>query len=427
MAVWAGQLVSITGTVLSAFGLQLFVFTETGSVTKLTFVAFAFAVPSIVLAPLAGAVVDRVDRRVAMLVADAAAGAATLALAGLFLADALELWHIYVATAVGASANAFQEPAWLASIPLLVERNRLGRANGMVQLNQGLATVLAPALAGALLVTVGLGGVLLVDVATFAVGVVTLAAVRFPRPERTDGEQASLREDAAFGWRYLRRRPGLFGLLWIYAGVNFMLSFGNVLLIPLVVSFASEAAAGGVLSAAGVGAVAGSVVVSAWGGPRRLVRGVMAGIFVSGGFVAVSGMRASVPLIAAAAIALMFTVPIVNTTSQVIWQTKVEPAVQGRVFSLRRMISNAVAPLAILAAGPLADGVFEPLLAEGGALAGTAGEVLGTGEGRGIGLLLVMAGLATAGLAVVGWMAPRIRNLENEIPDALDREEAEVP
>ena len=209
--VWIGQLVSISGTTLSGFGMQLFVFGETGSVTQLSFVALAYTVPAVALAPLAGSIADRWDRRSIMLVSDAFAGAATLTLAILFFADSLEIWHIYAITAIGSTGNAFQEPAWMASIPLLVERKHLGRANGLVQMNQGVSIVIAPVAAGALLVTVGLGGVLLVDMATFIIGVVTLSAVSFPKVPGKRKETTSVREDAAFGWRYLRERPGLFG------------------------------------------------------------------------------------------------------------------------------------------------------------------------------------------------------------------------
>ncbi|MEE8331374.1 MAG: MFS transporter [Acidimicrobiia bacterium] len=417
--VWVGQLVSITGTTLTAFGLQLYVFAETGSVTNLSLVALAYTVPAIILAPLAGSVADRADRRVVMLGADAVAGAATLITAALFFADALELWHIYLLVATGSGANAFQEPAWLASVTLLVPTEQLPRANGLVQLNVGLSFVIAPAAAGALLVTVGLGGVLLVDVATFLIGVITLAIVRFPRATPVGGGPGdSWVSEAVFAWRYLRDRPGLFGMLWIFAGVNFMLSFGNVLIIPLVVSIASEASAGAVVSAAGLGAVTGSLVVSAWGGPKKLVAGIMAGMFVGGLLTSVAGLRSSVPLIGVAFVLMLVVMPIVNALSQTIWQRKVEAGIQGRVFSLRRMISSAVSPLAILAAGPLADSVFEPRLQPGGALADSVGAVIGTGPGRGIGFLFVLSGFGMMILAVYGYSRPRIRGIESEIPDA---------
>jgi len=416
--VWGGQLVSILGSTMSAFGLQLWVYAETGSVTNLALVALAFALPAVLISPFAGALVDRWDRRKVMLASDAVAGVATLCVAGLYATDSLHLWHIYVLVAVGSMGSAFQAPAWLASIPLLVPKPHLGRANGLVQLNDGLSLVMAPALAGVVLVASGLGAILLIDVATFLFAVGTLAVVRFPRPEgHAATSTGSMLGDAAAGWRYVRERGGLFGLLWVYAGVNFSLSFGNVLFIPLVVAFASESAAGGVLSAAGFGAVAGSVAVSAWGGPKKRVRGTMIAIVGAGLGVALAGVRPSLVLVAASAFALMAMVPVANTSSQVLWQLKVPPAMQGRVFAIRRMISQAISPIAILASGPLADRVFEPLMAEGGALAGSVGSVIGVGPGRGVGLMFIVTGLLTALLGVVGYLAPRVRNIETELPD----------
>lgn len=416
--VWGGQLVSVLGTTMSGFGFQIWIYTETGSVTNLALMSLAFALPATLISPFAGALVDRWDRRIVMMASDGITGAATLVIAALYLTDHLALWHVFVLVTIGSVGNAFQAPAWMASIPLIVPKAHLGRANGLVQLNEGLSLVMAPALAGIVLVVWGLGGILLIDVATFVFAVGTLLIVRFPRPERDTGHDAgSLLGDAAAGWTYIRERRGLFGLLWVYAGVNFSLSFVNVLLIPLVVSFASETAAGGVLSAAGFGAILGSLVVSAWGGPKKRVRGTMAAIAGAGIGVAVAGLRPSLLLVGVAAFSLMAMVPVANTASQVLWQLKVPPAMQGRVFAIRRMISQAIAPVAILLAGPLADHVFEPLLAEGGGLAGTVGRLIGTGTGRGVAFMYIVFGLLTALLALAGYANRSVRNLETDLPD----------
>jgi hypothetical protein len=114
--------------------------------------------------------------------------------------------------------------------------------------------------------------------------------------------------------------------------------------------------------------------------------------------------------------------PIVNSASLVIWQTKVEEGVQGRVFSFRRMIAQGVSPLAILLAGPLADHGFEPLMAQGGGLADSVGAVIGVGPGRGIALLYVVAGIGTMMLAMVGWSRAHIRNIETDLPDVAGRD-----
>ncbi|MDJ0952887.1 MAG: MFS transporter [Acidimicrobiia bacterium] len=421
VVVWLGQLVSITGTTLTAFGLQFFIYTETGSVTRVAAIALSYALPAVALAPIAGSVVDRADRRVVMLASDLLAGSGTAALLWWVSAGTPPFWFICLAVAVGSSANAFQDPAWLASIPVLVPRAQLGRANGMVQLNLGVSVVVAPLLAGALLAAGGLRAVLIVDLVSFGVGVLTLAAVRFPPYDRDRSPDRTVRSDSGFAWRYLRERPGLFWLLWIYAGVNFMMSMTNVLLIPLVLSFATATALGVILSISGVGAVVGSLIVSTYGEPKRLVRTIMLGIGVSGLLTALAGTRASLLIIGIPTVLVLLLNPIVNGASQVVWQTKVAEGAQGRVFSLRRMIGQAISPIAILLAGPLADGIFEPALASGGALAGSVGELIGTGTGRGIGFLYVLAGLAITALAVIGWLLPHVRNIERELPDLAGR------
>ncbi|MCH7585445.1 MAG: MFS transporter [Acidobacteria bacterium] len=422
--VWSGQLVSVVGTMLTGFGLQIWVYQETGSVTALAGIALAFTLPAIVISPFAGALVDRWDRRKVMLYADLASGLSTLIIALLFITNGLALWHIYLLIGVGNVGNSFQSPAWMATIPLIVPKAQLGRANGLVQLNEGVGIVAAPAIAGVLLLTTGLGGVLIVDFATFLVAVSTLAVVRFPRPKaHAETSTGSIRGDAMAGWHWVRERKGLFGLLWVYAGVNFTLSFGNVLIFPLILAFASEGAAGSVLSVAGFGMIGGSVLVSAWGGPKRRVRGTMMAIFVAGLGVALAGLRPSVIVVGIAAFIMMSAVPVANAASQVLWQSKVPPAVQGRVFAIRRMISQGISPLAILLAGPLADKVFEPLLAEGGRLAGSVGSVIGTGPGRGIGLMYIVTGLLTALLGIIGYSLPRVRHLETELPDYIEDSE----
>jgi DHA3 family macrolide efflux protein-like MFS transporter len=421
LVVWAGQLVSVSGTSLTGFGLQVWVFLETGSVTRLALVSLAYALPAVLLSPLAGVVVDRVDRRLAMLAADVVAGISTLLIALLFFTHSLQLWHIYLLSGFGALGNTFQSPAWMAAITLLVPKERLGRANGMVMTSDALSVVVAPVLAGALLATVGLGAVLLTDLATFAVAVFTLALVRFPRPERSAATRdRSVVREVVEGWRYLRERGGLLWLLFIYAGVNFALSFTNVLLIPLIVSFATEAAAGAVISAAGAAMLVGSLLVSAWGGPkRRRIAWIMGGIAAGGLAVMVSGWRPSLAVIAGGYMVLALLEPVINTASQVIWQLKVPPGLQGRVFSLRRMLAQAAAPLAIVLAGPLADRVFEPLMAGSSPFARVAGAVIGQGPGRGIALMFILAGVGSVLLGTAGWMHPRVRHLESEVPDQI--------
>jgi MFS family permease len=421
IVVWGGQLVSTLGSSMTGFALAIWVYRETGSVTRLAIVTLAATLPSLVLGPFAGALVDRVDRRVAMLAADTVAASATLTLAVIFATGRPPYSVIVLAAVVYGTTAAFQEPAYQAAIPALVAKEHLGRANGLVQLGPSLGSLLAPAGAGAILVVAGIEVVLLVDLVTFLFAVGTLITVRFPeiRDSVERVEPTSLWSDAREGFRYLGARRGLVGLLLIYAGANFFLDIANVLLTPLLLAVTNEAGLGTVVSLGGAASLLGGLVLSAWGGPRRKVRGIMTMIGIAAGGLVIAGWSPSIWAIGIGWASLVFLMPMIGGTSQTLWQTKVAPAVQGRVFAARRMVGSGISPLAFLAAGPLADLVFEPLMTPGGGLADTLGPVFGTGPGRGIGLLFVIAGLAIMLIAMVGWLVPRVRNLEAEIPDAL--------
>lgn len=421
LTIWLGRVVARVGTGLTGFALAVWVYQRTGSVTQLALISFFMTLPAVLMSPLAGTLVDRWDRRRAMILSDAGAGLSTLAIALLVWRGQAEIWLIYLALAIAAVFQSFQWPAFSAATSLLVSKRDLGRANGLIQLGLAIAQVLAPVLGAALLAVIALRGVVLVNFFSFLCAILTLSLVRVPAPAAS-GEGASrdaLLREAAYGWTYLRQRPGLLGLLALFAATNFTMGMLSVLITPLVLSFAPASVLGPVLSVAGGGMLAGGVLMSVWGGPRQRARGIFIPLLLQGVALLVGGWRESAPLIAAAAFVFMLGFPIVNACSQAIWQSKVAAEVQGRVFAMRQMIALSSLPLAQLAAGPLADFVFEPLLAAGGPLAGSVGQLVGVGPGRGIGLLFMVLGIANLLVLAAAWSYPRLRQVEDELPDAV--------
>jgi MFS family permease len=420
--VWAGQLVSGVGSGFTSFALGVWVYRATGSVTSFALILVAATLPTILLLPFAGALVDRWDRRRTMIVADTVSASATLALALLLYAGRLQIGHIYLAAMVHAACGAFQWPAYSAATTLLVPRHLLGRAAGMVEFAYATAGILSPLLAGILIGRIGIPGVMLVDCATLAAAVGTLGSVRFPRPAARAGAGArpSLWSEIRLGVRYVSERPGLRRLLAFFSSINLFSNFNNVLIVPLVLSFATPAVLGATLSTGAAGILLGGTVMSAWGGPRPRVRGIVVGGGLLGMSMMVTGLRPWAPMVAAGLFLFNFWLPVMNGCSQAVWQVKVPPELQGRVFAIRRMIATCTAPVCYLVAGPLADGVFAPLLAPGGALAGRLGPLLGgTGPGRGIGLLFVVMGGMCVLVAVAGLLSPRLMRMEDALPDAL--------
>jgi hypothetical protein len=269
-----------------------------------------------------------------------------------------------------------------------------------------------------------LEGVILIDVATFVFAVLTLLLVRFPRLVAmgvNTPEDASLWRGLSVGWRYISARSGLMGLLLFMAAVNFLWGMVGALITPMILSWTSSDALGVIISIAGAGMLTGSLVMSAWGGPRRRVKGVLNFEMLSGLCFVLMGLRPSSWLVAAGAFGAHVTIAIVFGSNQAIWQSRVEPQVQGRVFATEQMVARSAAPLAYLLAGPLADRVFDPLLAVDGPLAASLGLVLGAGPGRGIGLLFVLMGAIKVGITLLGWLNPHLRNVEDELPEAAMR------
>jgi len=418
-----GQMVSAFGSGLSFFALGVWVYQSTGSATRFALVVFFASAPAVLLSPVAGTLVDRFNRRWVMILSDTCAAVPTLVIVLLLRADALALWYLYVAVGLGALASTFQGPAFIAATTLLVPKEHYARANGAAQAGYALAGVLAPLSAGMLLVKIGLSGVILIDFATFVFAVSTLFFVHIPQPPRTEeGEAArgSFVAETLYGWTYIRQRAGLFSMLILLAVFNFCMGTIQVILTPLVLSFADAEALGVVLSIAVSGIVVGGILMVVWGGPKRRMTGVYLALTLQGLILFAGGLRASVALIATAAFFFMFGIPIINSCIQAIWQSKVAPDVQGRVFAMRSLIVMASTPLGYLSGGPLIDYVFEPLLAAGGPLAASVGAVIGTGSGRGAALLFITLGCVILLSVLLGYRYSPMRNVEDELPDAID-------
>lgn len=420
-----GQAVSLLGSGLTSFAVGVWVFQHTDSVSMYLLVGFFSRFPSLLASPMVGTIVDRVDRRVAIIVADLGAGVGTFLLALLFLFDRVDLWQICTVVALQSALGATQFPAFSALTAQMVSTEELSRASGLRELVRSSSFLLAPLVAGSLLNLIGIGWIMLLDFVTILPAIASLLWVDVGGRSREERRKAASRRRTSFwqetreGWHYVKGRRGLVGLLLLFAVVNYLSIGVQTLLTPLILGFASAQVLGVVLTTAGVGLLAGSGLMSLWAGPRRRVVAILFLLGVQGLTLVMGALREDVVLITAAAFVYISAQPVVKTCSQAIWLRKVEPAVQGRVFAIRQMIVGSTMPLAYLTMGPLADHVFEPLMAPDGALAATVGPLIGTGPGRGIALMFGIMGFLTIGIAFVASGYRALKNLEEEVPDAV--------
>lgn len=432
--IWFGQFVSALGSGLTGFALGVWLYQDTGSVLYFALSILAFMIPGVFFSPFAGALVDRFPRRWMMILSDGGAGLSTLFVLVMLLSGNLVWWHVLIANFFNALFNSFQWPAWSAATTMLVPQEQLGRASGMTQIGDALSQIISPAIAGALFVGFGLEGVVMIDFVTFLFAVATLLFVRIPEPvisAESKKNQGSLMTEIRFGWNYITARKGLFYLLLFFAASNFVTGFMNPLILPMLLELADAGQVGVSASIVGVGMLVGTLVMSAWGGPKRRVLGVVGFSVWAGLALAMLGVVPSLPWVTFWAFLMMMVFPIIGGSSQALWQAKTDPDVQGRVFSVRRMIAQFTAPISVMLAGPLVDGVFQPAMNEGGVLASRLGPWIGVGPGRGVAALFVVLGLLQILVAAVALANPRLRRADLEIPNvevkARDEETPVVP
>lgn len=419
--IWFGQLISALGSGLSGFALGVWIYERTGSVTMFALVVLSFEIPGIFFSPVAGALVDRWNRRIILILCDTAAAVSMLGVLLLELNNSLEVWHLLVVAFISAIAGSFQWPAFSAATTMLVPKEHLGRAGGMTQIGEAISRLLSPVLAGALFLSIGLSGIILIDLVTFAFAVTCMLVISIPEPVRaapSPSEKPSLWKEIRFGWDFILGRRGLLLLLLYIAVLNLWFGFTNPLFTPLLLEISNPQDAGLAFSLMGLGSVAGTLIMSAWGGPKRRVYGVLASGIWAGIALAFHGVAPNLWVVATAGLFFQMSLPIMAACSQALWQTKTPPEVQGRVFSMRRLIAQFTAPLGTLIAGPLVDQWLQPAMEPGGALAGSLGSLIGVGAGRGSAAVFLFAGLFVflASLAFFG--SPRLRNVDTEIPDA---------
>lgn len=422
IVVWLGQIISVLASSMTQFALTIWVYQETGSATALGLMQVFFITPFLILSPIAGVMVDRYNRKLMMMVSDLAAILATTGIFVLLALGRLEFWHLYFAAALNGIGNTFQWPAYSAAISTMVPKEHYGRANGLMSLIETGPGVLAPLLAGALLPFIGLTGILTIDVLTFLVAIAALLAVHVPQPAATAaGEEGrgSLWQEAAYGFRYIFKRPSLLGLQLIFFCGNLFAGIGYTLLAPMILARTANNSLifGLVQSAGAIGGVVGGVGMSLWGGFKRRIHGVLFGWLLSWlGLIALGIGQTSAVWVPAILLAMFFG-PLINASNQAIWQAKVSPDVQGRVFSARRLIAWFTNPISPLIAGTLADFVFEPAMRTQSSLSATFGWLVGVGPGAGMGLLIVICGVLGLFVPVVGYLVPAIRNVESLLPD----------
>jgi DHA3 family macrolide efflux protein-like MFS transporter len=423
LIVFIGQLISVVATQMTGFALTLWIYQKTSSATALGLSQTFYMIPFLIMSPLAGAMVDRYSRKFMMMISDIGAGIAITCLLIMQLMGILQIWHLYASSVIIGLVSAFQWPAYSAAISTMVPKEQYGRANGMMSLIDAGPGVIAPILAAALLGIIHLAGILTIDALTYGIAILSLLFVFVPQPAHTaQGKKASsnIWKESIFGFRYIFSRPALLALLLVFLVGNLFFGISGTLFSPTILAHTNNNSVmmGTIQSTAAIAAVVGAIIMSAWGGFKRRINGLLLGWLVSSLFGLVIFGLGQGPIIWIPAVMMASILgPLISSSSQSIWQAKVEPDVQGRVFASRRLIAWITQPITPIIAGTLSDYVLEPAMKAQTGLSRTFGPLFGTGAGSGMGLLISICGVGAILVALVGFAMPVIRNVEDTIPD----------
>ncbi len=419
---------SAIGTEMTQFALTIWIWQATQETTAIALISFFFQLPQILIALFAGLIIDRFSRKYLMIFSDVVVALCTLLIGLLYSTQTLQLWHLYSLAIAYGCCGQIQTLAFTASISSIVPKQHYARVTSLKTLVNYSSAIIAPALVGLLYPTVGLLGIIAIDIATFAVGIFTVFLIHIPQTfdlEATTLTSKTIWKQLTWGIRYILARPSLQAMTIVFCLFLFTYHMSETLYQPLILARTGGSAQvlSTVVIAAGIGGVVGAVGLSIFGGFQRQVRGMLLGFVGTGVGSIVLGLGRVPSIWIGAQFFAALNIPLVYSSSYAVWYAKVKPDIQGRVLAAAHTIGLIVGAVASLVAGPLAD-QLELTMTSGGWIASIFAPLVGTGSGAGIALLYITISLCMVLIGVGGFAFPTLRNAEDLLPDYdRDREE----
>ncbi|MFD0870206.1 MFS transporter [Paenibacillus residui] len=413
LLLWSGQFVSAIGNGLTAFGLGIYVFQQTGKASAMALVTLLAFMPSLLLSSFAGVLADRYDRRLLMVLGDSLSAIGLVFILICMLGGEAQLWQICVGVTISSVFSSLLDPAYKATVTDLLSEEQYTKASGLVQLAGSAKFLISPIIAGFLLAVSDVKLLLIIDICTFFVTVATTLAVRSGLASKTYEQAKSFIHDFREGWHAVSKNRGVLVLVIITSALTFFLGFIETLSIPMLLAFTDSTVIGTIETIVASGMLVSSVVIGFLPIKKGYVKILSAALFCEGLFMAVFGFRENLILIGVSGFLFFAMMPLANVSLDFLVRTNIDNSVQGRAWSLIGIISQLGFVAAYALSGVLADYVFTPLLVEGGVLADSVGRIIGTGTGRGTGFLIIIAGMLLCVTSIILYNLKSVQKLES--------------
>lgn len=410
LIIWFGELVSSIGSGLTAFALAVYVYKTTQSATYVSLVTLSMFLPTILLSPIGGVLADRFDRRLMMIIGDSFSALGLIYILVVMLTGDIKIWQICLGVMFSSIFCSLMEPAYKATITDLLTEEQFAKASGLVQLASSSRYLLSPIIAGFLLVVTNVKAILIIDICTFLVTVLAVSVVRKNIIKKTsDRKTLSFKNDLKEGWNSIISVKGILLLTILLTVVTFYIGFMQTLFTPMVLPLANEKTLGTILSISAIGMLLGSLFIGIFNIKKNYSNILAIGLGFTGLFFSLMGLTTNIYVITVTGFLFFSTLPFVNTSADVLIRRNIENEKQGRAWGIIGIISQLGYVFAYALSGVLADYIFNPMLRDGGLLTSTVGRIVGTGQGRGVGLLFIVSGIF---IVILSFIISKIKSLK---------------
>jgi MFS family permease len=414
LLLWSGELIASIGSGLTAFGLGIYVFQQTGLASSVSLITLLAFLPNMLLTAPAGVLADRYDRRLLMILGD---GLSALGLVFILFfmmtTGSASLSVIAIGVAISSVFTSLLEPSYRATITDLLTVEEFSKASGLVQLAGSAKFLISPILAGFLLARFDISLLLIIDICTLFLTILASLVVKKNLVSKAREKTQSFIKDFKDGWKALVENRGLVILLLLSSLITFFIGFIQTLSTPLLLAFTTPKMIGSIETFAALGMLISSLFLGMKEIKKGFVKMLVISLFCAGLCISIFGLRENLVLIAISGFFFFSCLPFANTAMDFLVRTNIDNEQQGRIWGLMDPISSFGYIIAYAVSGLLADFVFRPLLLAGGLLAGSLGTIFGIGSGRGTGLLISVSGIFLSLTALLLLVSKSLRKLES--------------
>ena len=394
---WTGELISSIGGGLTSFGLGVYIFQQTGSAASMALVTLLGFLPTLLLSVPAGVLADRYDRRLLMMIGDGCSALGIFFILICMLNGGASLWQICLGVFVSSVFSALLEPSFRATITDLLDKDDYSKASGLVSLAGSARYLFSPVIAGFLLTISDVKLLLIIDICTFFLTVVSAAIVRKGIGSKEAKESESFFKSIKEGWQILCEKKGILVLVFISSAITLFMGMLQILVEPLILSFSDAKTLGIAETVCASGMLVSGVLLGVKGIKKHYVRTLGIALVLSGLFMAGFGIFENIIPICIFGFMFFAALPFANNCLDYLTRTNIPDEAQGRVWGMISFISQMGYVFAYAISGAAADAL---------------GRVGNRGVGRGAALVILVAGILLA-ITSTGILIPKsIRQLE---------------